>query len=58
MIDFNKNLINQFKERYEQFVKNPKQAILAAENLIPVGFATVSENYKKLVSPASQPATI
>lgn len=24
------------------------QAILAAENLVPIGFATVSENYKDL----------
>lgn len=34
------------------------QAILAAENLLPNGFAEVSESYKKLVSSPFQPATI
>lgn len=32
--------------------------VLAAENLVPVGFATVSDNYKKLISSSPQPATI
>lgn len=27
---------------------NQIQAMLAAENLVPIGFATVSENYKNL----------
>lgn len=34
------------------------QTILSAENLVPNGFAEVSENYKKLVSSPFQPATI
>jgi hypothetical protein len=34
------------------------QNILAAENLVPVNFATISENYKKLTSPTPQTATI
>jgi len=28
---------------------NQIQTILAAENLVPNGFATISENYKKLI---------
>lgn len=52
------NFLLAFGKGAKQETINQIQSILAAENLVPNGFAAVSENYKKLTSPSSQPATI
>ncbi|EKE14997.1 MAG: hypothetical protein ACD_12C00206G0011 [uncultured bacterium] len=52
------NFLLAFGKGAKKESTNQIQAILAAENLSPNGFATVAENYKKLVSSPFQPATI
>lgn len=52
------NFLLAFGKGAKKESTNQVQAILAAENLSPNGFASVAENYKKLVSSPFQPATI
>lgn len=52
------NFLLAFGKGAKQEMIGQIQSILAAENLVPNVFATVSENYKKLTSPSPQPATI
>lgn len=47
------NFLLAFGKSARKESTNQIQAMLAAENLIPVGFATVSENYKNLTGKTS-----